>query len=75
MKIIEHSNPINDFLVFYIQTKVDGELCFESVIDYLSGEFTICNLHTQDERKFKFESQTESKIEEQIKQEVEKLIL
>ena len=31
---IEHSPLINDFLCFYIETRVDGELRYETVIYY-----------------------------------------
>ena len=71
---IEHSNQINDFLSFYIETRVDGELRYESIIDYLQSEYTILDLKTKKEIDFKFTTKDENELEKQIKTEVEKLI-
>ena len=71
---IEHSNQINDFLCFYIETRLNGELLYETIINYLQLEFTIVNLKTKEELDFKFITKDESEIEKHIKIEVEKLI-
>ena len=67
---IEHSNQINDFLIFYIQTKINGVLSYETDIDYYHRNFTIENLITKESRTFKFKSKDENKVEGQLKSEI-----
>ena len=67
---IEHSNQINDFLTFYIQTKIDSVLTYETDIDYYHREFTIENLITKESKTFKFKSKNENKVEGQLKFEI-----
>ena len=70
---IEHSNQINDFLMFFIETKIDGELRYETTIDYRQSIFWITDLKKRKDCKFEFNSTDEKRIVEQIKYEVEKL--
>jgi len=71
---IEHSPLINDFLCFYIETRVDGELRYETVIYYHpKKEYFIKDKRTEkDSELFPFED--ESAVEAEIRARVERLI-
>ena len=72
---IKHSKQLNDFLTFYIETRVNGILKYESIIDYLNGEYDIVNIDNAHSIKFKFDLNTEElALEKEIKSNVEKLI-
>ncbi len=71
---IEHSPLLNDFLCFYIETRVDGELRYETVIYYHPRkEYFIKDKGTvMDSELFPFED--ESAVETEIRARVERLI-
>jgi hypothetical protein len=71
---IEHSPLLNDFLCFYIETRVDGELRYETVIYYHpKKQYFIKDKRTgNDTQLFPFED--ESTVEAEIKARVERLI-
>jgi hypothetical protein len=71
---IEHSPLLNDFLCFYIETRVDGELRYETVIYYHpKKQYFIKDKRTKkDSELFPFED--ESAVEPEIKARVERLI-
>lgn len=72
---IEHSKLLNDFLSFYIETKVDGIVTYETVIDYGDFKYEIVNLETQETIKVSFiPGKNDSALEWQIKTYVDKLI-
>lgn len=72
---IQHSGQLNDFLIFYIETRIDGMLKYETLIDYLSGTYEIIHLDNNKSLKKKFDrSENEKKLEKEIKSEVEKII-
>ena len=71
---IEHSPLLNDFLCFYVETKVDGELRYETVICYYpKKQYVIKDKRTgKDSLLFPFED--ESAVEAEIRSRVERLI-
>ena len=71
---IEHSPLLNDVLCFYIETRVDGELRYETVIYYHpKKQYFIKDKRTgKDSDLFPFED--ESAVEAEIKARVERLI-
>jgi len=71
---IEHSPLLNDFLCFYIETRIDGELRYETVIYYHpKKQYFIKDTRTgKDSQLFPFED--ESAVEAEIRARVERLI-
>jgi hypothetical protein len=71
---IEHSPLLNDFLCFYIETRVNGELRYETVIHYHPKKhyFIKDTRAGKDSELFPFED--ESAVEAEIKDRVERLI-
>jgi len=67
---IEHSPLLNDFLCFYVETKVDGELRYETVVSYHpKKEYRIKDIGRGiDCGLFPFED--ESSVEDEIKSRV-----
>ena len=71
---IEHSPLLNDFLCFYIETRVDGELRYEIVIYYHpKKEYFIKDMRTGKESDL-FPFGDESVVESEIKARVDRLI-
>jgi len=71
---IEHSPLLNDFLCFYIETRVDGELRYETVVYYHpEKQYFIKDIRSgKDSRLFPFED--ESTVESEIKSRVERMV-
>ena len=70
---IEHSPLLNDFLCFYIETRVDGELRYQTVIyHYPKKEYFIKNVRNGTESEL-FPFKNESKVESEIKLRVERM--
>jgi hypothetical protein len=70
---IEHSPLLNDFLCFYIETRVDGELLYESVIYYHpKKEYFIKDMRSGKESPL-FSFDDESTVESEIKSRVERM--
>lgn len=71
---IEHSPLTNDFLCFYIETRVDGELWYETVIYYHPAKrYFIKDIRTgKDSQLFPFKD--ESAVEAEIQTYVDSLI-
>ena len=71
---IEHSPLLNDFLCFYIETRVDGELRYETVIYYHpTKEYLIKDTRTGKKSEL-FSFDDDSAVESEIKFRVERLI-
>jgi hypothetical protein len=71
---IEHSPLLNDFLCFYIETRVDGELRYESVVYYRpKKEFFIRDTQSGEESQL-FVFEDELTVEAEIKSRVERLL-
>jgi len=72
---IQHSNQLNDFLTFYIETRIDGTLKYETLIDYLNGTYEIISLDNKKSIIVNFDRGKNEKIlEKEIKAMVEKTI-
>ena len=70
---IDHSPLLNDFLCFYIETRVDGELRYETVVHYYpEKKYSIQDMCSKKFQWFSFED--ESKVESDIKIRVERMI-
>jgi len=71
---IEHSQMLNDFLCFYMETRVDGELRYETVIYYHPrNEYFIKDTRTGKNSQL-FPFQNEATAEAEIQARVERLI-
>jgi hypothetical protein len=72
---IEHTPLLNDFLCFYIETRVDGELRYESVVYYHpKREYFIKDMLSGKESEL-FAFDDELTVEAEIKSRVERLIV
>lgn len=70
---IEHSPLLNDFLCFYIETRVDGELRYETVIYYYpKQEYFIKDVRNGTESEL-FSFKNELRVESEIKLRVERM--
>jgi len=73
--LIEHSKQLNDFVSFYIETKINGVLSYETAIDYFQYQYTILNVTTKIEATYSFDKdKDEQLLEVEIKRNVEELI-
>jgi hypothetical protein len=73
---IEHSPMINDFLCFYIETRIDGELRYETVLNYYPDtNYFIKNVRTGHKSElFPFDGKIdETLVEAEIRSRVERL--
>ena len=71
---IQHSPLLNDFLCFYIETRVEGELRYETVVYYHpKKQYFIKNTRTGKESQL-FSFEDESAVEAEIKSRVERLV-
>jgi hypothetical protein len=71
---IEHSPLLNDFLCFYIETRVDGELRYETVVYYHPRqEYFVKDTRTGEESEL-FTFEDEASVESEIKSRVERMI-
>jgi hypothetical protein len=71
---IKHSSLLNDFLCFYIETRVNGELRYETVIYYhTKKQYFIKDTRTGKESEL-FSFEDESTIETEIKSQIERII-
>jgi hypothetical protein len=71
---IEHSPLLNDFLSFHIETRVEGELRYETVVCYHpKKQYFIKDSETGKESQL-FSFEDESAVEAEIKSRVERLI-
>jgi hypothetical protein len=71
---IKHSSLLNDFLCFYIETRVNGELRYETVIYYHpKKQYFIKDTRTGKESEL-FSFEDESTIETEIKSQIERII-
>ena len=70
---IEHSPLLNDFLCFYIETRVDGELRYESVVYYYpKKEYFIKDIRSGKESPL-YSFDDEAAVEIEIKLRVERM--
>jgi hypothetical protein len=71
---IEHSPLINDFLCFYMETRVGGELRYETVVYYYpKKDYFITDKRTGKQSEL-FPFEDESTVEAEIKSRVERLV-
>ena len=69
---IEHSPLLNDFLCFYMETKVDGELQYETVV-YYSPKKYYCIQDLRDGGTEYFSFEDEATVESEIRSHVERM--
>jgi hypothetical protein len=46
---IEHSSLMNEFISFWFETFVDGELRYETFVDYMGSEWYTCPAGVDDQ--------------------------
>lgn len=59
---IEHSPLMNEFISFWIETRIDGELRYETMLDFLRGEW--CTTTTFDEKNIVLSGNLNSSLSE-----------
>jgi hypothetical protein len=74
MNKITHSKLLNDFLSFYMETYINGEKRYESVIDYFNYVIYISDLKSLSEYDYEFAFKEESQVESLIRKEVENIV-
>ena len=71
---IEHSPLLNDFLCFYIETRVDGELRYETVVYYHPKQQYFIRDVRSGKQSALFPFTDEATVENEIRSRVEQMV-